>query len=156
MPMSEQPIDRTTRAATTRQKSERPIAWRPPSVLDAPNAPDGFIHRWIRAEMLGHDDKPNFTKRLREGYEPVRADEYPNFECAVIEEGKLKGIIGVGGLILARLPIEVAKAREKYFRDQTKDQMVAVDRDLMREEHPSMPISRERSSRVTFGGTSND
>ena len=154
--MSEQPIDRTTRAATTRQKSERPVAWKPPSLLDAPDAPDGFVHRWIRAEILGQDDKPNFTKRLREGYEPVRADEYPTFECAVIEEGKFKGIIGVGGLILARLPLEVAKAREKYFRDQTTDQMVAVDRDLMREEHPSMPISRERSSRVTFGGTSND
>jgi hypothetical protein len=153
--MPEQPIDRTTRAATTRQKSERPTAWRPPSLLDAPNAPDGFTHRWIRAEMLGHDDKPNFTKRLREGYEPVRADEYPNFECAVIEDGKYKGVIGVGGLILARLPVEVAESRKEYFAQKTAQQMTAVDNDLMREQHPSMPISRERSSRVSFGGTSN-
>ena len=153
--MSEQPIDRTTRAATTRQKSERPVAWKPPSLLDAPDAPDGFVHRWIRAEMLGHDDKPNFTKRLREGYEPVRADEYPNFECAVIEDGKYKGVIGVGGLILARLPVEVAESRKDYFAQKTSQQMTAVDNDLMREQHPSMPISRERSSRVSFGGTSN-
>ena len=153
--MSEQPIDRTTRAATTRQKSERPVAWKPPSLLDAPDAPDGFVHRWIRAEMLGHDDKPNFTKRLREGYEPVRADEYPNFECAVIEDGKYKGVIGVGGLILARLPVEVAESRKDYFAQKTSQQMTAVDNDLMREQHPSMPISRERSSRVAFGGTSN-
>ena len=153
--MSEKPIDRTTRAATTRQKSERPVAWKPPSLLDAPDAPDGFVHRWIRAEMLGHDDKPNFTKRLREGYEPVRADEYPNFECAVIEDGKYKGVIGVGGLILARLPGEVAESRKDYFAQKTSQQMTAVDNDLMREQHPSMPISRERSSRVSFGGTSN-
>ena len=153
--MSEQPIDRTTRAATTRQKSERPVAWKPPSLLDAPDAPDGFVHRWIRAEMLGHDDKPNFTKRLREGYEPVRADEYPHFECAVIEDGKYKGVIGVGGLILARLPVEVAESRKDYFAQKTSQQMTAVDNDLMREQHPSMPISRERSSRVSFGGTSN-
>ena len=153
--MSEQSIDRTTRAATTRQKSERPVAWKPPSLLDAPDAPDGFVHRWIRAEMLGHDDKPNFTKRLREGYEPVRADEYPNFECAVIEDGKYKGVIGVGGLILARLPVEVAESRKDYFAQKTSQQMTAVDNDLMREQHPSMPISRERSSRVSFGGTSN-
>jgi hypothetical protein len=155
MQMPEESIDRTTRAATTRQKSERPVTWKPPSLLDAPNAPDGFVHRWIRAEMLGKDDKPNFTKRLREGYEPVRADEYPNFECAVVEDGKYKGVIGVGGLILARLPVEVAESRKDYFAQKTSQQMTAVDNDLMREQHPSMPISRERSSRVSFGGTSN-
>ena len=149
-------IDKTSRAATTRQKSERPTSWRPPSLLDAPPAPDGFVHRWIRSEMLGQDDKPNFTKRLREGYEPVRADEYPNFECAVIDEGRYKGVIGVGGLILARLPEEVAESRKEYFAQKTSQQMVAVDNDLMREQHPSMPISRERSSRVSFGGNSNE
>ena len=149
-------IDKTSRAATTRLKSERPTSWRPPSLLDAPPAPDGFVHRWIRSEMLGQDDRPNFTKRLREGYEPVRADEYPNFECAVIDEGRYKGVIGVGGLILARLPEEVAESRKEYFAQKTSQQMVAVDNDLMREQHPSMPISRERSSRVSFGGNSNE
>ena len=149
-------IDRTPRAATTRQKSERPTSWKPPSLLDAPPPPDGFVHRWIRAEMLGQDDKPYFTKRIREGYEPVRADEYPNFECAVIDDGKWKGVIGVGGLILARLPVGVAESRKEYFAQKTSQQMTAVDNDLMREQHPSMPISQERSSRVSFGGTSNE
>ena len=149
-------IDRTPRAATTRQKSERPTSWKPPSLLDAPPPPDGFVHRWIRAEMLGQDDKPNFTKRIREGYEPVRADEYPNFECAVIDDGKWKGVIGVGGLILAQLPVGVAESRKEYFAQKTSQQMTAVDNDLMREQHPSMPISQERSSRVSFGGTSNE
>ena len=149
-------IDRTPRAATTRQKSERPTSWKPPSLLDAPPPPDGFVHRWIRAEMLGQDDKPNFTKRIREGYEPVRADEYPNFECAVIDDGKWKGVIGGRGLILARLPVGVAESRKEYFAQKTSQQMTAVDNDLMREQHPSMPISQERSSRVSFGGTSNE
>ena len=103
--------------------------------------------------MLGQDDKPNFTKRMREGYEPVRADEYPDFDCATIDEGKYKGVIGVGGLILARLPVEVADSRKKYFAQKTSQQMTAVDNDLMREEHSSMPISKERSSRVSFGGS---
>ena len=147
--------NRTPRAAATRQTEERKTLWKPPSLLEAPAAPDGFIHRWIRAEILGKDDKPNFAKRLREGYEPVRADEYPEFECAEIEEGRFKGVIGVGGLILARLPVEVAQSREQYFRARTDGQMTAVDQDLMREQHPSMPISKERSSRVSFGGTSN-
>jgi hypothetical protein len=144
------------RAATTREKSTRPTSWRPPSILDAPPAPDGYIHRWIRTEILGKDDKPNVSKRIREGYEPVRADEYPDFECATIDEGRFEGVIGVGGLILARLPIEVAKSRTDYFKAKTGDQMTAVDNDLMREQHPAMPISRERSSRVSFGGTSRE
>jgi hypothetical protein len=147
-------INKTPRAQNTREKTERPTNWKPPSVLDAPPAPAGFIHRWIRTEILGQDDKPNFTKRLREGYEPVRADEYPDFECAVIDEGRFNGVIGIGGLILARLPIEVAESRTQYFAQKTSGQMTAVDQDLMREEHPSMPISRERTSKVAFGGSS--
>ena len=149
-------IETTPRAATTREKSIRPTEWKPPSLLDAPPPPEGFIHRWIRAEMLGQEDKPNFTKRMREGYEPVRADEFPHFECAVIDEGRYKGIIGVGGLILARLPVEVAESRKKYFAHKTASQMTAVDNDLMREQHPSMPISQERSSRVSFGGSNSN
>ena len=144
------------RAATTREKSARPTSWRPPSLLDAPPAPPGYIHRWIRTEILGKDDKPNVSKRIREGYEPVRADEYSDFECATIDEGRFEGVIGVGGLILARLPIEVAESRTNYFKGKTGDQMTAVDNDLMREQHPSMPISSERSSRVSFGGTSRE
>ena len=152
-----EPTNRTPRANVTREKTSRPTSWRPPSLLDAPPAPEGFIHRWIRAEMLGQDDRPNLTKRLREGYEPVRADEYPDFDCATIEEGRYAGVIGVGGLILARLPLEVANSRNQYFAQKTSPQMTAVDNDLMREQHPSMPISQERSTRVSFGGsTSNE
>ena len=70
----------------------------------------------------------------------------------MIEEGKNKGIIGVGGLMLARIPDETVQERTEYFREQTRNQMKAVDENLMREQHPSMPINIDRSSRVTFGG----
>ena len=91
---------------------------------------------------------------MREGWEPVRADEYEDAHTKypVIEEGKDKGIIGVGGLMLARIPKETVEERTEYFRDQTRNQMKAVDENLMREQHPSMPISVDRQSRVTFGG----
>jgi len=59
----------------------------------------------------------------------------------------------VGGLVLARFPEETREERNSHFRKQTADQMTAVDNDLMREQHPSMPISKpDRQSRVTFGG----
>ena len=91
--------------------------------------------------------------KIRSGWELVRADEYPGTDYPSVKEGKYAGVIGVGGLVLARIPEEVAKAREEYFRRQTKDKDDAVNNDLMKEEHPSMPINQERQTRVTFGGT---
>jgi len=143
----------TSRASQTRQKTERPKVWTPPSSLDAPLAPDGFRHRWIRAESLGFQDSKNISGRLRSGYELVRADEYKDTDYPVITEGKYKGIIGVGGLVLARVPEEIAKSRTEYFAKQAEGQNEAVENDLMREEHKSMPINVDRQSRVTFGGT---
>jgi len=143
----------TSRASQTRQKTERPKVWTPPSSLDAPPAPDGFRHRWIRAESLGFQDSKNVSGRLRSGYELVRADEYKDSDYPVIVEGKYKGIIGVGGLVLARVPEEIAKQRTEYFKRQAEGQSEAVEHDLMKEEHKSMPIDVNRQSRVTFGGT---
>ena len=90
---------------------------------------------------------------MRSGYELVRADEYKDSSYPVIQDGKYKGVIGVGGLLLARVPEEIAKSRADYFAAQAKGQDEAVENDLMREEHKSMPIDVERQSRVTFGGT---
>ena len=145
--------NKTSRASQTRSKTERPKVWTPPSSLDAPPAPDGFRHRWIRAESLGFQDSKNISGRLRSGYELVRADEYKDSDYPVVQDGKYKGVIGVGGLLLARVPEEIAKSRANYFAAQAKGQDEAVENDLMREEHKSMPIDVDRQSRVTFGGT---
>ena len=144
---------KTSHASQTRDKVKRPTTWTPPSSLDAPPAPDGFRHRWIRTETMGFDDTKNMSGKIRSGWELVRADEYPGTDYPTLKEGKYAGVIGVGGLVLARIPEEVAKAREEYFRRQTKDKDDAVNNDLMKEEHPSMPINQERQTRVTFGGT---
>ena len=144
---------KTSRASQTRSETERPKVWTPPSSLDAPPAPDGFRHRWIRAESLGFQDTKNISGRLREGYELVRADEYPESDYPVVSDGKFKGIIGVGGLLLARIPEELAKQRTDYYANLAKGQDEAVDNDLLKEQHKSMPINVDRQSRVTFGGT---
>tara|TARA_A100001201_G_scaffold71954_1_gene65769 strand:+ start:274 stop:735 length:462 start_codon:yes stop_codon:yes gene_type:complete len=144
---------KTSRASQTRSETERPKVWTPPSSLDAPPAPDGFRHRWIRSESLGFQDTKNISGRMRSGYELVRADEYKDSDYPVVQDGKYKGVIGVGGLLLARVPEEIAKSRANYFAAQAKGQDEAVENDLMREEHKSMPIDVERQSRVTFGGT---
>ena len=145
--------DKTSRASSTRSKTERPKVWTPPSSLDAPPAPDGFRHRWIRAESLGFSDTKNVSARLREGFELVRADEYPDSQYPVITDGKYAGVIGVGGLLLARISEEIAKQRAAYIESLSKGQDEAVEHDLMKEQHKSMPIDVNRQSRVTFGGT---
>ena len=144
---------KTSRASQTRAKTEKPKVWTPPSSLDAPPAPDGYHHRWIRAESMGFDDTKNMAGKLRSGYELVRADEYPGSNYPVMTDGKYKGVIGVGGLLLARIPVEIVKSRDEYFKKITQDRDTAVEQDLMKEQHPSMPINAERQTRVTFGGT---
>ena len=144
---------KTSRASQTRAKTEKPKVWTPPSSLDAPPAPDGFHHRWIRAESMGFDDTKNMAGKLRSGYELVRADEYPGSNYPTVSEGKYKGVIGVGGLLLARISNELVKSRDEYFGKITQDKNKAIEQDLMKEQHPSMPINAERQTRVTFGGT---
>ena len=145
---------RTSRASQTREKvSAKKKVWTPPSSLDAPPAPTGFKHRWIRAESLGFNDAKNVNGRLRQGYELVRSDEYPNADYPVVEDGKYAGVIGVGGLLLTRVPEEIAQQRTDHYVKQGQENVEAVDNDLMKEQHPSMPINIDRQTRVTFGGS---
>lgn len=141
-----------SRESETRVKTERRKEWTPPSQLDAPPAPEGFKHRWIRAETVGQMDQKNVSARLREGWEFVRADEYSDMEWPSIDTGRYSGVIAVGGLMLARIPVEIVKERSQYFAQVAQDKDEAVANDPLKDQHPSMPVSNERSTRVTFGG----
>jgi hypothetical protein len=144
--------NKTPRAAFSRDKTTRRKPWAPPSSLDAPPAPDGYKHRWIRSETLGQEDNKNLSARLREGFELVRGDAFES-DYPTVQDGKYKGVIGVGGLLLAKIPQEIVDERTDYFNNQTREKEEALENDLLKESHPSMPISKpERQSRVTFGG----
>ena len=149
--------DRTNRESQTREKTARVQQWKPPSTLDAPEAPVGYKHRWIRERVMEYDDRSNIHKRLREGYELVRAEEYPDFDAPVIDEGKNAGVIGQGGLLLARIPDELVEQRNQYFQSKTNNQMEAIDRDMMKDSNAAMPMLKpERRSQVAFGGKKPD
>ena len=140
------------RAANIRSKTERPKEYKPPSSLDAPPAPDGFRHRWIRAESMGFNDTKNIHGRLRSGYELVRADEYDSDTYPAVLDGKYAGVIGVGGLLLARIPEELAQSRVAYQQRQTEGQNEALENDLLKDQDKRMPMKYEHSSK-NFGGT---
>jgi hypothetical protein len=144
---------KTSRASQTRDKIESVKVWTPPNSLDAPPAPTGFRHQWIRAEILGQSDAKNIASSLREGWELVRADEYPESNYPSETEGRYAGMIGVGGLLLARIPEEIAIQIDAYYKKQNDAKQEAVDNNLMKEQHPSMKFSKESNTRVTFGGT---
>ena len=151
--MTDKKINKSPRKIETREKEARKRGWVPPSNLDAPEPPEGFHHRWVRAEFRGEQDEKNIMGRLRSGYEFVRKDEYPDrMDLPSVNDGKYKGVIGVGGLLLMRCPIEIKESRDIYFQELTQGQQESIDNDLMKDEHPSMPISKEKRSRVEFGG----
>lgn len=147
-------IDRAPRAS--REKETRRKPWTPPSRLDAPPAPAGYHHRWIRAEINGFEDKQHVYGRLREGYELVRNEDLPpeyRDTMPTMDDGKHAGVVSVGGLLLARIPNETRDERNTHYHRKSQEQMSAVDNELMRENaHNSMRIQApERSSRTTFG-----
>ena len=151
--MTTKGIKNLSRKTETREQVTRKRGWVPPSNLDAPEPPEGYHHRWVRSEYRGQQDEKNVIGRLRSGYELVRADEYPDrMDLPAIADGKYKGVIGTGGLILMRCPIEVKEDRDEYFRGLTNDKTTAIEKDLHKDEHPAMPIQQDRQSKVTFGG----
>ena len=149
----EQDKMKTSRASQTRSKEESKKIWTPPNSLDAPPAPTGYRHQWIRAESMGYQDTKNVAASLREGYELVRADEYPDQDYPQMTEGRYAGIIGVGGLLLARIPEEIALQIEAYYNKKTQEKDEAINNDLMKEKQAGMKFRNESASSVTFGGT---
>jgi hypothetical protein len=145
-------LNRSNREEGSREKTARRKAWAPPSRLDAPPAPPGFKHRWIRAEAGGQDDRINVSAKMREGYELVRADEHPDFQSPSVEDGRHAGVLGVGGLLLARIPEEMAEDRNAYYASRTHDQLQSVDNELLKSNsHSTMRInSPQRQTKVSF------
>lgn len=140
-----------SRAAEGRQIAERPRSWVPPQYLPSPDPRPGWTHRWIRTSMIGQSDPNNLSSKLREGFEPCKAEDYPELSVPATADGSFKGNIELGGLMLCRVPEEFMKQRANYYANLNKAQMDAVDNNFMRENNPKMPLFKESSSRVSFG-----
>jgi len=149
--VAEKAQNRLVRELDTRETFARPTAWRPPETLPSPDDRPGWKHRWIRISMLGQADPGNTSSKLREGYEPVKAEEYPELLVHASTEGRFKGNIEVGGLLLCRIPEEFLKQRDAYYANQNKAQMESVDNNFLKDSDPRMPLFSNKQSKVTFG-----
>ena len=141
-------IDRET---DNRATSERPNSWRPPELLPEPDKQAGYKYRWIRVSMLGAADPRNISSKIREGWEPVRAEEQPRFKLLIDPNSRYPDNIEIGGLLLCKTPEEFVKQRAEYYAQQTQAQTDAVDNNLMRQSDSRMPIFKESKSSTSFG-----
>ena len=152
--MSENTQTRKSREADSRVTLQRPQAWRPPETLPSPDNRPGWTHRWIRLSTNGQEDPGNISSKLREGYEPCKAEDYPEMMLHATTEGRFKGNIEVGGLMLCRIPSEFLEQRAAYYANMNRNQMESVDNNFLRESDSRMPLFSEKKSKVTFGSGS--
>jgi hypothetical protein len=138
----------------TRAAMQRPTSWQAPEALPSPDPREGITHRWVRVSMLGVPDVQNISGKLREGYEPVKAEDYPEMMMHATTEGRFKGNIEVGGLVLCSIPSEFLKQREAHFAKINKDTMESVDNNFMKDSDPRMSKFSEKSTKVSFGSGS--
>ena len=143
--------NRSARELDTRQMMQRPEAWRPPETLPMPEDRPGWKHRYVRISTMGTADPSNISSKLREGYEPCKAEDYPELMMHATVEGRFKGGIEIGGLLLCRIPEEFLKQRADYYDRQNKSQIESVDNNFLRENDPRMPLFSEKRTKVTFG-----
>ena len=145
-------MSKITRELETRETEMKPVAtWAPPELLPQPNERPGWVHRYVRTSTLGTVDPMNVSSKRREGFEPVKAEDYPELMAHASIDGQFKGSIEIGGLVLCRAPAEFMQQREAHFEKLANQQMESVDNTYMRENDPRMPLFKERSTKVTFG-----
>ena len=146
--------NRKPREADSRAVARRPNMWQAPEVLPNPEPRPGWKHRWVRTSTLGTADPSNVSSKLREGYEPCKAEDYPELMLHAATEGRFKGAIEVGGLLLCRIPEEFMEQRAQYYEQQNKAQVESVDNNFLRQSDARMPLFAEKSSKVSFGSGS--
>jgi hypothetical protein len=144
--------NRMPRSTESRNQTQRPQQWAPPELLPEPDKQPGYKYRWIRVMLGGQSDARNISIKIREGWEPVKIEEQPQYSLLVNGEGRWKDCVQVGDVLLCKTPEELAEQRNQHYLVQSEQQIKAVDSNLMRQNDPRMPLFKESSSSITKGG----
>ncbi|HKV96067.1 MAG TPA: hypothetical protein VJR90_01070 [Gammaproteobacteria bacterium] len=147
-PQPPQPQQRQPRELESREETARE-EYAPPSTLPVPKHTPGYVFHWVATHIMGAADPTNVSKKLREGWVPVKAADHPELQLAPSANGNVE----IGGLMLCKMPVERARARSDYYAAQSRQQMQSVDAGLMRHNDPRMPLSIDRRSKTTRGET---
>ncbi len=143
--------NRIKREAETRDSELRVKRWQRPETLPSPNPEPGYKFHWVRVATLGTVDAMNVSSKIREGWEPVKAEDHPEITMVSVENERFRDNVVIGGLMLCKAPDELVAERNEYYGQQASQQIKSVDNNLMRENDPRMPLFNDRKSTVTFG-----
>lgn len=143
--------NRLSRDLQTRETTQRKAAWRQPDLLPTPADQEGYKFRWIRISLMGQADPTNTSAKLREGWEPVKADDHPEMKLYADPNSRFKDNVEVGGLLLCKAPIEMVEQRNEFYAQQAANQIDAVDNSFMKTNDARMPLFNEKRSEVRFG-----
>ena len=143
--------NRLVRELENRESAQRKVTWTPPQVLPAPKEQPGWVFRWIRTSIMGVADPTNTSAKLREGWEPCKAEDHPELMLQADPNSRFKGNIEIGGLLLCKAPEEMMKQRDDFYLKQAQSQMDAVDNNFMRSNDQRMPLFNEKRSTTSFG-----
>jgi len=143
--------NRLAREVENREATQRKTTWTPPQTLPSPKEQPGWVFRWIRTSMMGQADPTNTSAKLREGWEPVKAEDHPELMLHADPNSRFKGNVEIGGLLLCKAPEELMKQRDAHYQKQAQAQMQSVDSNFMRLNDERMPLFNERRSTTSFG-----
>ena len=135
--MAENRLDRELDAHS---KTARRKSWERPEVLPSPTPEAGYDFHWVRVSTQGLVDATNVSSKLREGWEPCKAEDHPEITMVTVEQERFRDNVVIGGLMLCKAPKEMIQERNTYYSTQAQSQMQSVDNNLMRENDPRMPL----------------
>ena len=139
--------NRTPRDNVSREKQARAV-YVPPTALPDPTPEPGYVYRWVATHVLGQHEPTNVSRKFRDGWEPVKAADHPEL---MITGSEKTGNVEIGGLMLCKMPIEKARARDEYYEQQAQNQMESVDNHFMRNNDSRMPLFADRKSTTSRG-----
>ena len=141
-----------SRTSTRNEQSRPDTAWKPPSLLDAPEARPGYTQRWIATSIQGKETPDNVYKRMREGWEPRKADTVKDKLFPTINHGQWAGSIGIEGMLLCEMPIEKHRQMKDYYHSRSLEanESIAGDLDALGRK-TGQPIYQERKSTSSRG-----
>jgi hypothetical protein len=142
---------RLDRELEKRESTQRKVTWTPPQVLPSPKEQPGWVFRWIRTSLMGTSDPTNTSAKLREGWEPCRAEDHPELMLQADPNSRFKGNVEIGGLLLCKAPEEMMNQRNDFYLKQAHSQMEAVDNNFMRQNDARMPLFNEKRTTTSFG-----